>query len=406
MTHDPVAVNDGRAENVGTGSLRVGRYAPLLRLACVWGLLIIAAVLLRGAFRGGGAHSDFALFWETVERVRGGLPMYGPLTTGSRVWLAGPNYNPPHFYLLVAPFTVLPFAAGFVLWTLTGLACALYAARRTLRTLNLRAHGDAVLLGGLVLANATLASTLRAGQLSLFLALPVCLAWIAAREQRWTHTGLWIGLAASVKPFLLIVGPYLLLTRRWRAAFAMTFAGITAFALGAALFGPHSLRDWIGVLDAPRMDAHFHNASFAALLIRGFGSRLLPATEVLAAAGTLATVVIAARSRDTDHAWLTLLTGSLFWSPLGWIYYGWILMPPLFALAVTRRLAPLGCGWVLLWLWPPYTPSLATARPIVATTIGSIYTWGLMLLWVGEVTTHGNRRETPDLRAHRRDGVA
>src|SRR5438552_5303216 len=56
------------------------------------------------------------------------------------------------------------------------------------------------------------------GQISMLLMLAVTLCWIDARRQRWTAAGIWLGVCISIKPFVLIVLPYLLLTRRFRAA--------------------------------------------------------------------------------------------------------------------------------------------------------------------------------------------
>lgn len=365
---------------------RADRYAWLLRVGCLWGAVLVLSELLRAVFRGGGTTADFALFYQTIERAREHLPLYGSLTANGRVWLAGPNYNPPHFYLVVVPFALLPFAAGFVLWTITGILGALYIAGRVIRTLSAAVVDSGRLLAaGLILANATLASTLRSGQLSLVLALPVSLAWIAAREGRWVAAGLWIGLAASIKPFLLIVAAYFLVSRRWRALVAMTAAGLGAVAVGAAVFGPNTYLQWLDVFQARRMDAHFLNASFPGFVARTVGAHGARAAQVVAGVGVLLTVVVAARSRQIDKSWLLLMAGALLWSPLGWVYYGWLLMPPIVALAINGRLPLLAWGWILLWLWPPYTPSFATARPEVASTIGSVYFWGLLLLWIAAI---------------------
>ena len=359
-----------------------GDHKPLLLIGWLWGVGVVLSVLVRGALFGGGRHADFALFYETIERARLGLPLYGPLTTAGREWLAGPNYNPPHFYLLVMPFASLPFAGAFIAWTLAGLMAGGYAGIRIARTLDLHWSRDGLLLiGGLVLANATLASTVLAGQLSLILALPACLAWVAAREGRWTRAGIWIGLAASVKPFLLIVAPYLLLKRRWRALAAMGAAGLSAVLLGVVAFGSEAFRGWLGILGSPRMDQHFHNASFAGAMARVFGTEGLAVASVIAGLGLILTAAAAARSKDVDRSWLLLMAGALLWTPLGWIYYGWLLMPPVIALAVRRPLPGLMWTWALLWLWPPYAPRVGAGQTVAEVTLGSVYFWGVMVLW-------------------------
>ena len=359
------------------------RYELVFRIGCVWGAVLIMAVLLRGAFQGGGRGADFALFYETIERARLGLPLYGPILDGARQWLPGPNYNPPHFYVAVAPFAAWPFPVAFVSWTLAGLIAGLYLAKRTVQTVGISVVESGALLSGcLVACNASLGSTLRTGQLSLLLAVPVTLAWIAYREGRLARAGWWIGLAASVKPFLLVVGAYFLVSRRWGAAVAMTLAGLGAATVGVVVFGTENFLTWLAVFQEPRMDQHFHNASFSSFAARsGIASGYL--VWVVVVTGVAATILFAVTAADPDLRWLILMSGALLWSPLGWIYYGFFLMPPLVALAVKRTLPALSWAWVVLWLWPPYTPGLASASPVIATTIGSVYFWGLFLLWVG-----------------------
>jgi hypothetical protein len=44
----------------------------------------------------------------------------------------------------------------------------------------------------------------------------------------------------------------------------------------------------------------------------------------------------------------------------------------------------------LLWTCPAYKANLSAAPPLVASTIGSIYGWGLLLIWTGCIL-HGDR---------------
>ena len=101
-----------------------------------------------------------------------------------------------------------------------------------------------MLAAAVLLNSAALSSTLWFGQISLILAVPVTLAWRARRLDRFREAAMWMGVAASVKPFLLIVFPYLLLERQWRAVLWGGLAWATSFAVGVAVFGPAALAQW------------------------------------------------------------------------------------------------------------------------------------------------------------------
>lgn len=351
-----------------------------LEIAAFIPVTIAGGVLIQ-TYLSGARNSDFRLFYEYIERARLGLPLYGPLAVAGRVWEHGPNLNPPHFYILVAPFTILPLSAAFVGWMMAGAAAILVAALVAQR--DLRADWTPA-AAAIILNNAALNSTVRTGQLSFLLALPVTLAWRAARHARWTSLGAWLGLAASVKPFLLIVLPYLLLRRLWSAVAATMLTICACVAIGTLVFGVDALRDWVGVLaHQARMDTHFHNASWMGFAARALPARWLPVSIFVAAAGVLVTVAVAYRAHSVDRAWLLMMIGALLWSPLGWIYYGWILMPPAVAWALEGRMPRLIWAGAMLWLWPPYTPALSEASAVVAGTAGSVYFWGLLFAWIG-----------------------
>jgi hypothetical protein len=165
----------------------------------------------------------------------------------------------------------------------------------------------------------------------------------------------------------------------------MTASVVLSFALGTLVFGVDALLGWAGAFAVPRVQDHFHNASFAGLMARGLDAEGIYVARITAALGVVLTLWAAIRSRDIDLTWLLLMAGALLWSPLGWIYYGWFLMPPLVALGATGGLPKLAWIGVVLWLWPPYTPSLAGAEVPIAVTVGSVYFWGLFLIWVAAV---------------------
>ncbi len=344
--------------------------------------------------------SDFAMFHAAVNRWLDGLPMYGtfPRVGAPRV-TEGVNFNPPHVHLLVWPFARLALWPGLLLWEALSILAGLLSAAIVVRTLRPGWSAMPMMLASAILLNsAALSSTLWLGQISLFLAVPVTLAWRARRLGRWREVAAWIGVAASVKPFLLIVFPYLLLERQWRAAAWGGVLWAASFAVGAAVFGPAALGQWFEAAQWPTWVSHFHNASF-----QGYVGRVMlewPG-EIVASIGSglgiLATVWLAHKS-DPDAAWALLMTGALLWAPLGWVYYEWIIAPPLAALIVDRRIPRVAWLLVVACVWPITGHAVRiTGTFLDAQVIGSIYFWGLLGLWLLLCSSAITRVQVPAL---------
>jgi alpha-1,2-mannosyltransferase len=355
--------------------------------------------------------TDFAVFHVAVKRWLDGLPMYGtnlPMFGAPR--LPEPvNFNPPQFHLLVLPFATLDLWPALLLWLACSLVIGSLCAAIVVRTLRLHwSLVPGILAIALVLNSAVLSSTLWLGQMSLWLALPVTLAWRAHRQERWNSVGAWMGLAASLKPFLFIVFPYLLLKRQWRACLYGALVWIGSFVAGAAVFGPATLEHWVHSSQWPTWQANLQNASF-----QGYVGRVMlewPAQHVAtigSALGVLATIWIA-RLRDADVAWALLMAGALLWAPLGWVYYGWFLMPPIAALIAERRLPR--AAWLLAipFVWPiNASPLRLTGTFLDLQLTLSIYFWGLLALWLLLVSSSIPSRRAPNFRsAHREPRTA
>jgi hypothetical protein len=186
--------------------------------------------------------------------------------------------------------------------------------------------------------------------------------------------------------------------REWRTLRSMiavyvVLAGIGLFA------GLRVTRSWIETLRSiGEKTSHVVNASWPGLVARVFNvdlSQPEPAYRPFIVAPTLASTlslggVIAIglvsawairRSRNRDVHWAILAAAMLLMSPLGWMYYLPLLLPPLAAtISVLPRLVPVLIAGAILWV-----PSSVLARnhfgPLATATIGSAYTWGLLLLW-------------------------
>ena len=112
----------------------------------------------------------------------------------------------------------------------------------------------------------------------------------------------------------------------------------------------------------------------------GFASLIHSRTLAYGTAAALCASAVAVtaagvkRLRTFDEQWNLVLATTLLVSPLGWVYYGALLLP----------------GWHGRWpwwlataCWLIPTPWLFAAQPSLLATVlwGSAASWGLLLIW-------------------------
>jgi alpha-1,2-mannosyltransferase len=315
------------------------------------------------------------------------------------------NLNPPHFHLLILPLARLTPLAALLVWSgasIGALVAALCVIQRSLR-LSWTWAGAAWTAAGVIICSAT-GVVIVTGQVTFLLLLPVTLAWAAARRDRWTRAAVWLGIAASLKVFLWIFLVYLIATRRWRAVGAMLAAAAACVAAGVIVFGPQAYADWRGSLSAVDWVWSPMNGSIAGLVTRSLAPSpyFTPVLDAPVAATVLiallvlaiAAATLIALMRDTgdaaaDRAFAALLLAAQLVSPLGWVYYVWLLAGPIAALLHHRAARP--SAWrdrILALALPglvlPITWTLVGRdHAWGAVTFGSIYAWMTMALWLG-----------------------
>ena len=361
--------------------------------------------------------NDFGrTFFSAVAFVHG-EEMYGrnpsipwKLEDGSTIDLW--NLNPPHFHLLLLPLVWLPTGAALVLWLLANGVCGYYALRMIVREAQLTftpQQRQLALIG--LLGFIGTASALVTGHMAFLLFGMVTLSWHAARHERWTTSGIWLGLALSVKPFLLFLVPYFLWRRQWRATAALAGTVLLCVAAGFAVFGVESHRAWLHMLHVADNWAWLPmNASVTAFLTRTFTTNPLFTPLGVATPNLIRTLwlcigipiglltyAVAFKDpsrRGVDRAFALMLIAALLLSPLGWAYYFWLPIGPLAVLwadwrrgtdgetacpAWTRRLFKLALIGLMYPLW-----CIGLGQPLRLGTalIASLYFWGLLLVWL------------------------
>jgi hypothetical protein len=349
--------------------------------------------------------SDFGKFYYTTRFFleRQDLYAQSPATlhaVSPGEWRQFTNMNPPHFHLLVIPFALWGPAVALAGWTTASLI-SLYLSVRIVVG-NLGWFRLSPWRAGLVLfcgfAWVGTGSLIVTGQLSWLLLWPMTSSWSAMREGRWAKAGALLGFLASVKPFLLLLLVYFIIRRQRSAVFVSLAVFASAFLVGIAVFGSSAHSSWLRSLGGMNWPWAVMNGSLLGFLVRLLSPS--PALEPLfrasdmifllwlpAALGgiTLTVLSILRRPADGDRAFALLLLAALLFSPLGWVYYTWFLLPPLLAIAkrgLTPRQPALVVLAVVAGLWPVPLARVGQPSALATLTVGSVYFWGLLAIWI------------------------
>jgi hypothetical protein len=323
------------------------------------------------------------------------------------------NLNPPHFHLLLLPLAWLSNDTAMWAWLVFSAACLLLAFKVLLAEVRIEwtpLKRQLAVVG--LLAFIGTATALVTGHISFVLFLLLTLAWRDARYGRWTRSAVALGLGLSVKPFLLMLAPYYLWRRQWKATAALAGTVALCYLAGLLVFGIDNNRSWLERLRLAENWAWLPmNASIMGLLTRSFSPNLWytnmgplsPETikAMWLALGiplgllSLAAVAPDRSPRGVDRAFGLLLVASLLLSPLGWTYYFPLALGPVLMLAVTwdrDRAAANRPRWTrrqkLLvasipgFCVPLFGLDIGQPFPVFTAFFGSIYCWSLLLVWL------------------------
>jgi Glycosyltransferase family 87 len=271
------------------------------------------------------AGADFSCFWAGAKvALRTPARLYDfSYVTGLQGWPLGPDKLRPYIYppsalFLFIPFALVPFRVGYGLWVTLSAALLLWAG------LKARLPWWLLLLPpvGLVIY---------CGQVTLLIAAMV-LGGLAWQRTRPLAAGVLFGLAAAVKPQIVMLIPIALLAEgRWRSLIA---AGVTVAGLAAAAALIWGVGSWFEWLSALQRFQHviFNDKSLVDDAITPYAT-----LQSLGLPGALAFLLIAPvvvgvwmtfrRTQDLADRSIAVLGGALLISPYAMNYEAALLAP-------------------------------------------------------------------------------
>jgi hypothetical protein len=360
-----------------------------------------SAVARRTVTRSG--MEDFGLFYASARQYVERGQLYGPLVRpGQREPSDARNLNPPHVNLLILPFGLMPTGPALLAWVLLNLCALADMVRIGVHEV----HWRPLSIGGLasavfLLAWAPTAALVITGQLALLIAWLVARAWRAARRHSWSRAGMWLGAAMSAKIFLLIFVPYLALRGRWQALRTAGLASVSSLLVGCLVFSPDAYVEWWQQFGEVTWQGHYMNASIWGVLARVLDDfkayqplACVPSWIPVVWAATASSVLvvtywrIARAVENVDLEFTSLISASLLVSPLGWVYYIWLLVLPGSATALARERAPsrvtalVWCGIAIGLLWHASATVWLQPSALATITIASPYFWAVAAIWV------------------------
>ncbi len=140
---------------------------------------------------------------------------------------------PPTFLLLTLPLAWTSLSVAYFAWVGLSAAAIVGSLRRLLAPL--------VLLVPIVFLSET------NGQTSLFMG--ACVFGAAGLHRRPILAGVLLGLAACIKPQVVVLVPIVLMAAgRWRMLFSAGVTGLAVCAIATLVYGVHAWLDWLNML--------------------------------------------------------------------------------------------------------------------------------------------------------------
>ncbi|CAN7660032.1 glycosyltransferase family 87 protein [Phenylobacterium sp. LjRoot225] len=314
----------------------------LIALSALFVMLAFASLSVFSLIKFQAAGADYSCFWAGAKTALS-EPAYiydFHHNTALQGWPLGPGRIRPYIYPPTALFVFIPFALtpywiGYGLWIVLSGILFFWAAART------GAPWAAMLFMPAV------ALVIYCGQVT-FAVGGLVLAGLALRD-RSILAGMLFGLAACIKPQLVILVPIALLAEmRWRTLAAAGMTGLVLSLAATLVWGPQVWRDWLTAL--PRFnELIFNDRALTGYAITPYAA-LVTAGHRGAWALLLAPVAVAMvwfgfrRTQDLPDRSLLLFGATILVTPYA-MTYEFALFAPGAAVYLTRLRDP---------RWPRY----------------------------------------------------
>ncbi|HEX7661098.1 MAG TPA: glycosyltransferase 87 family protein [Pseudonocardiaceae bacterium] len=331
---------------------------------------------------------DLRVYRAGGQALLAGTPLYaGPV-------FGGLDFTyPPLAALVFVPLALLPMPVTHLLVTAGNLAALWFVVSRSLRMLGVppgpRAVSLTLLIAGCLFWVDAVRTTFYLGQVNL--ALLALLLWDLSRPRERRGLGIGVGIAAGIKLTPLIFVPYLLVTRRFRAAGVAMATFLCTVLLGFVAVPADATTYWLTGTFAhvsrvfPDLDSA-HNQSVRGLISRTLGDGAFAASLWLVVVLVLVagTITLAARaSRQGNELLAITLCGmcGVAVPPFSWNHH-WVWLVPLAVLLVHRLLLvpapdrvrwlpaaalfPLTLPWLANLANPPVTGPAPLTGPLAA----------------------------------------
>lgn len=350
-----------------------------LRLAA-WAILAALAVAtLYQTWTDPAAGVDFNAFYVSALAWRQGHSAYLSFVDAH----AFPNLTPPILLALYGPLTWFSFHTAARVWMLLSLALLGAVAWST------RDRVQPWALALIVVGTRPISSGIVNGQISIVLLGLMTAAWLASERGDTRTEGLCVGLLCLIKPFYGLFLLYWLWQRRFRLISLAVATMVVGTLVGLALVGIQEYVTWVVLLNHVNWQAHPANASIWGIAARLFDVRQTTAPPqvtplhvsiALRVAAQMVGVCVVgwvtlraiAHDRRPAAVYAVLGYAGVLLSPLGWVYYLLVPLPPLLSLWSDDL-----NGWLWIALGASAFTMLASTdavelTPVQTLTIGNI----------------------------------
>ncbi len=289
------------------------------------GLLVLAAIVF--VLRLSHRLPDFEVYARAASRALAGESLYRP---DDGHWLF--KYLPA-FAVVVIPIALLPLKVAKGIWFLATVAILVPFLRMTVAILPERRKPTWVLVvATIVVMGDFYGHELRLGQTNLLLATAIVAAVLAMQQRREMLAGALIAVAVVLKPYAVLLLPWLLARRKRGAVVAATIGMLVVLLLPVARYGFQSAVqlhvDWWHTVTTSVEESllNIDNISWLAMYTRWFGSGQVAQTltMITIVAALAAAVDVFQRRRAVEFPELLeaslLLTLMPLMSPQGWEY--------------------------------------------------------------------------------------